>query len=49
MLDTPVLLCICLYTKIQTAINGTADCYTQDAYKLNEAQRMPLDSRVLHY
>jgi hypothetical protein len=40
MLDVPVLLCMCLYTKIQTAIKGIVDCYTQDAYKLNEAKRM---------
>ena len=40
-MDTPVLLGICLYTKIQIAINGIVDSYTHDAYKLNEAQRMP--------
>jgi hypothetical protein len=41
MLDTPVVLCICLYTKIQTAITGIIEPYTQDAYKRNEVQRMP--------
>ena len=41
MSDTPVLLCICLYTKIQTAMKGTVDYYIQDAYKLKEGQRMP--------
>jgi hypothetical protein len=40
MLDILVLPCIYLYTKNQTAIKGIVDCYIQDAYKLNEAQKI---------
>jgi hypothetical protein len=40
MLDIPVLPCIYLYTKNQTAIECIVDCYIQDVYKLSEAQKI---------
>jgi hypothetical protein len=43
----PVLLCIYLYSKIQLGIMGIVDSYTQDAYKRNEAQRMPFVFRCI--
>jgi hypothetical protein len=46
VLDTLVLLCVCLYTKNQTAIKVIVESYIQDAYKLNEAQTNALSILV---
>ena len=47
MLDIAVLLCIYLYSKIQTGITSIIDSYTQDACKRNEVQRMPFVLRCI--
>ena len=51
MLGTPFLLYIYIYIyiypKIQPGITSIAVSFTQDAYKRNEAQRMPFGFRCL--